>query len=167
MQSFKNVVYRTVNIFHWVCTIIGAIVLVGLLKWLLRSCYYNHKPESVLYGNWSKVDSDDGYNDHILTFDWYGQYCNSNIGVWNYKYIEPDSLILYHHGLYEERYKILNLTEDSLTIKLSESIFYAVDKGEETEAPYGDGSMPTYTYTRINHRVCEICDLIQDCQAIF
>lgn len=44
-----------------------------------------------------------------------------------------------------------NLSEDSLTIKLSDSIFHAVDKGEEIEAPYGDGSMPTYTYTRINH----------------
>lgn len=44
-----------------------------------------------------------------------------------------------------------NLSEDSLTIKLSESIFHTVDKGKEIEAPYGYGSMPTYTYTRINH----------------
>lgn len=154
MQSFKNVVYRTVNIFHWVCTIIGAIVLVGLLTWLLRSSYYNHKPESVLYGNWSKLDSEDGCNDHVLTFDWNGKYYDSNTRseTWIYQFIEPDSLILYHHGLYEERYKILNLTEDSLTIKLSENIFHAVDNGEEIEAPYGDGSMPTYTYTRINHK---------------
>lgn len=154
MRSFKNIGYHTLNIFHWLCTIVGALVIASLLTWLLRSCYYNHKPESVLYGNWSKLDSEDGYNDHILTFDWNGEYYNSNTGseAWNYQFIEPDSLILYHHALYEERYKILNLTEDSLTIKLSESIFHAVDNGEEIEAPYGDGSMPTYTYTRINHK---------------
>ena len=164
-----DVAYRILNIFHWLCTMVGALVIISLLTWLLRSCYYNHKPESVLYGNWRNVDTRDICSNQILTFDWNGEYYNSNTGseAWNYQFIEPDSLILYHHGLYEERYKILNLTEDSLTIKLSESIFYAVDKGEETEAPYGDGSMPTYTYTRINHRVCEICDLIQDCQAIF
>lgn len=154
IHYLKTIFYAIFNIFHWLCTIVGALVIGSLLVWLLRSCYYNHKLESVLYGNWSKVDSEDGYNDHILTFDWNGEYYNSNTGseAWNYQFIEPDSLILYHHALYEERYKILNLTEDTLAIKLSESIFHAVDKGEEIEAPYGDGSMPTYTYTRINHK---------------
>lgn len=149
-----NIVYRILNIFYWLCTIVGALVIVSLLTWLLHSCYYNHKPESVLYGNWSKVDSEDGYNDHVLTFDWNGEYYNSNTGseAWNYQFIKPDSLILYHHALYEERYKILNLTKDSLTIKLSESIFHAVDKGEEIEAPYGDCLKPIYTYIRINHK---------------
>lgn len=149
-----NITYRSLNIFHWVCAIIGAIVIIGFLTWLLRSCYYNNKPEYVLYGNWSNVDTCDICSNHILTFDWNGKYYDSNTGseAWNYQFIEPDSLILHHHALYEERYKILNFTEDSLSIKLSESIFHAVDKGEEIEAPYGDGSMPTYTYTRINHR---------------
>lgn len=153
-NKMTNITYRILNIFHWVCTLIGALVIVGLLTWLLRSCYYDHKPESVLYGNWSKVDTCDICSNHILTFDWNGKYYDSNTGseAWNYQFIESDSLILYHHALYEERYKILNLTEDSLSIKLSESIFHAVDKGEEIEALYGDGSMPTYTYTRINHR---------------
>ena len=113
----------------------------------MRSCYYNHKPESVLYGNWSKVDSDDGYNDHILTFDWYGQYCNSNIGVWIKKY---------HHGLYEERYKILNLSEDTLTVRLSESIVNLSENGKDIEAPYGNCLNPIYTYIRINHSTIPI-----------
>lgn len=151
-SHLTTVSYAILNIFHWVCTIIGAIVIVGLLTCFLRSCYYNHKPESVLYGNWSKVDTCDMCSNHILTFDWNGKYYDSNTGseAWNYQFIEPDSLILHHHALYEERYKILNLTEDSLTIKLSESIFHAVDNGEEIEAPYGDGSMPIYTY--IHHK---------------
>ena len=153
-MATKKILYIVFNILQFICTIVGALVIASLLTLLLRLCYYNHKPESVLYGNWSKLDSEDGYNDHILTFDWNGEYYNSNTGseAWNYQFIEPDSLILYHHGLYEERYKILNLTEGTLAIKLSESIFHTVDKGEEIEAPYGDGSMPTYTYTRINHK---------------
>lgn len=99
------------------------------------------------------ADTCDLNNNPILTFDWNGEYYDSNTGheVWNYKYIEPDSLILYHHVLYEERYKILNLTEDTLTVRLSENIFHAVDNGEEIEAQYGDGSKPIYTYIRINH----------------
>lgn len=153
MRSFKNIGYHTLNIFHWLCTIVGALVIASLLTWLLRSCYYNHKPESVLYGNWSKVDSDDGYNNHVLTFDWNGHYCNSNTGseTWNYQFIEPDSLILYHHGLYEERYKILNLSEDTLTVRLSESIVNLSENGKDIEAPYGDCLNPIYTYIRINH----------------
>ena len=128
-----------------------AIVFICIATYLCFSCYYNHKPESLLYGNWNKLDSDDGYNDHILTFDKNGYYCNSNIGVWDYKFIEPDSLILYHHGLYEERYKILNLTEDTLTIRLSESIVNLSENGEDIEFPYGECLKPIYTYIRINH----------------
>ena len=133
MQSFKNVVYRTVNIFYWTCTIIGAIVIVVLLTWFLCSCYYEHKPESNLYGNWCLVDSCDISNNHILTFDWNGKYYDSNTGseAWNYEFIEPDSLILSHHAFYEERYKILNLTKDSLIMELSESLFYTEDNGKE------------------------------------
>lgn len=152
-SQLTTVSYAILNIFHWLCTIVGALVIASLLTWLLRSCYYNHKPESILYGNWSKVDSEDGYNDHILTFDWSGEYYNSNNGkeVWNYQFIEPDSLILYHHGLYEERYKILNLLEDTLTIRLSESIVNLSENGKDIEFPYGECLKPVYTYIRINH----------------
>lgn len=149
----KQIISCILNIFYSLCTIVGAIVIIGFITLGLRSCYYNHKPESALYGNWCLVDSCDIPNNHIHTFDWNGKYYDSNTGseIWNYEFIEPDSLILYHHAFYEERYKILSLTADSLTIKLSESIFHAVDKGEEIEAPYGDGSTPIYTYFRINN----------------
>jgi len=69
---------------------------------------------------------------------------------------EPDSLILYHHGLYEERYKILNLTEDTLTIRLSESIVNLSENGKDIEFPYGDCLKPIYTYIRINHSTIPI-----------
>lgn len=154
MRSFKNVGYHILNIYHWLCTIVGALIIASLLTLLLRSCYYNSKSESALYGNWSLADTCNISNNQILTFDWNGKYYDSNTGseTWNYQFIEPDSLILYHHAFYEERYKILNLTEDTLTIKQSESIFHALDMGEEIEAPYGDGSTPIYTYSRINHK---------------
>lgn len=84
------------------------------------------------------------------TFDWNGEYYNSNQeGVaWNYEYIEPDSLILFHHGFYEERYKILNITKDTLMVRLSEYIFHTSENGQEIEAQYGDGLQPTYIYVR-------------------
>lgn len=159
MRSFKNVVYSTVNTFHWVCTIIGALVIASLLTWLLRSCYYDSKPESALYGNWSLADTCNIRNNQILTFDWNGKYYDSNTGseTWNYQFIEPDSLILFHHAFYEERYKILNLTEDTITIKLSES----ADMGEEIEASYGDASTPIYTYSSINRNTAPEYNVIR------
>lgn len=151
MPLASKILFHGINVLHFICSLVGALVIVGLLIWLLRSCYYDHKPESVLYENWEMVDSCSLNKNPILTFDWNGEYYDSNTGheVWNYRFIKPDSLILYHHALYEERYKILNLTEDTLIVRLSENIFHAVDNGEEIEAPYGDGSKPIYTYIRI------------------
>lgn len=142
--------YTFLAIFHWLCTIVGALTLVVLFIIICRSCYYNHRPESVLYGEWEKVDSEDGYNGHTLTFDWNGVYNDSNTGkeIWNYQFIEPDSLILFHHAFYEERYKILKLTPDTLIIRLSENIFHALDNGKEIEHDYSCGRQPIYTYIR-------------------
>ena len=153
IDFLRTVSYVILRIFHWVCTIIGAIVIVGLLTWFLRSCYYNYKPESALYGNWSLADTCNISNNQILTFDWNGKYYDSNTGseTWNYQFIEPDSLILFHHAFYEERYKILNLSEDTLTVRLSESIVNISENGKDIEAPYGDCLKPIYTYIRINH----------------
>lgn len=131
------------------------ITFICLCLLFMTSCNGRYeKPLYALIGNWSSTDTCDVCNNQILTFDWNGKYYDSNTGseTWNYQFIEPDSLILYHHALYEERYKILNLTEDTLTIRLSESIVNLSENGKDIEAPYGDGSMPTYTYTRINHR---------------
>lgn len=139
------------NAFHWLCTIVGAFVIIGFLTMFCRSCYHDHKPESVLYGTWEMPDNEGGYNG-VLTFDWDGEYHSSDNVIWNYEFIEPDSLILYHHGLYEERYKILKLTEDTMTVRMSQSIFHAVDNGKEIEADYSGGEQPIYTYIRKNHR---------------
>ncbi len=141
--------YCILTVLHWLCTIVGALVIIGFLTYFLRSCYYNHKPEAGLYGSWVKENSEDEYNG-MLMFDWDGVYYN-NDAAWHYQYIEPDSLILHPYVLYEERYKILKLTTDTLVMRLSESIFHAVDKGVEIEAPYGNGSKPLYIYVRKNN----------------
>lgn len=146
----KTIISYSITVIHVICTIVGAVVIVGLLTMLCRSCYYEHKPESVLYGEWEKVDSEGGYNG-VLIFDWDGEYHSSDNVIWNYEFIEPDSLILYHHGLYEERYNILKLTEDTMTVRMSQFIFHAVDNGNETEADYSGGEQPIYTYIRKNH----------------
>ncbi len=138
------------TVIQFIYVVIGALVIVGILTLFCRSCYNDHKPEYVLYGEWEKVDSEDGHNGHTLTFERNGEYYNSNQeGVaWNYEYIEPDSLILYHHGFYEERYKILNITKDTIMVRLSEYIFHTSENGQEIEAQYGDGLQPTYIYVR-------------------
>lgn len=74
--------------------------------------------ESPLYGEWQMIDwNGEGKPalDISLTFKNYGEYQDSwsEDTIWNYEYFEPDSLILYHHGLYEERHKILTLTNDT------------------------------------------------------
>lgn len=151
--TVNTIAYWLLNALHWLCTTVGALVIVGLLTLFCRSYYYDHKPESVLYGTWKKIDSKDDYNDHILTFDWNGEYYDSNTGneVWNYQFIKPDSLILYHHVFYEERYKIIKLTQDTLMVKLSEYIFHAVDNGKEIESDYGGDKQPIYTFIHKNH----------------
>lgn len=57
-------------------------------------------------------------------------------------------MILFHHGFYEERYKILNITKDTLMVRLSEYIFHTSENGKEIETQYGDDSTPIYTYIR-------------------
>lgn len=79
-----------------------------------------------------------------------GEYTDSRSddAIWNYKYIEPDSLVLYHHGAYEERYKIVALTSDSLIMELSESLFHAEDDGKEVAIEYSNGESQTFKFIR-------------------
>ncbi len=79
-----------------------------------------------------------------------GEYTDSRSddAIWNYKYIEPDSLILYHHGAYEEKYKILTLSSDSLIMELTESLFHTEDNGKEVVTEYSDGESQTFKFIR-------------------
>lgn len=74
--------------------------------------------------------------DIIYTFKSNGEYTDSRSDtfIWNYEYYSPDSLILYHHGFYGERYKILKNTNDTLIMQMKESVFYGTEKGEDFEA---------------------------------
>lgn len=88
--------------------------------------------------------------DIFYNFKHNGEYTDSRSddAIWNYKYIEPDSLVLYHHGAYEERYKIVALTSDSLIMGLSESLFHAEDDGTEVAIEYSNGESQTFKFIR-------------------
>lgn len=132
--------------------LINLIIFLGFITLPFQSCSIENNSKPILYGDWGMVETNSECISNILSFEKMGIYYESNTGSepWNYKFIQPDSLILYHHGLYEERYRILSLTKDTLIARLSEYIFHAVDNGEEIEAQYGDGSMPIYTYVRLH-----------------
>ena len=64
------------------------------------------------------------------------------------KYIEPDSLILYHHGAYEERYKILTLSGDSLIMELYESWLHTEDNCKEVATEYNNFESQIFKFIR-------------------
>ena len=106
-----------------------------------------------LYGKWQMIDwNGEGYLslDISLDFNKNGEFTDSRSGdaIWNYQYINPDSLILYHHGTYEERYKILTLSGDSLIIELSESLFHTEENGKEISAEYGKNKSKIFKFIR-------------------
>lgn len=122
-----------------------------LLCAFLLACS-NRQAESPLYGEWQMIDwnGERPSLDIFYNYSGNGEYTDSRSddAIWNYKYIEPDSLILYHHGAYEERYKIVALTSDSLIMELSESLFHAEDDGKEVVTEYGNGESQTFKFIR-------------------
>lgn len=126
------------------------IVLIGLL-----SACSTPQSDAPLYGEWQMIDwNGEGKPmlDISLKFQANGEYqdSRSDDAIWNYEYFEPDSLILYHHSFYEERYKILSLSNDTLIIALKESKFHAEEKGKEATTEYGDSSVAQFTLARKN-----------------
>ena len=45
-------------------------------------------------------------------------------GEWSYKYINPDSLIIYTKDFGEQRYRVIKSSDDSLILQLRENIIY-------------------------------------------
>lgn len=116
----------------------------------------NSKSKLPIYGEWQMIDwsGEEPALDISLNFKQNGEYYDSRSedATWNYKYIAPDSLILFHHGCYEERYKILKIANDTLIIRMSESIFHTEDKGEEVSSSYGDNDNPLFIFIRKNSK---------------
>lgn len=106
-----------------------------------------------LYGKWQMIDWNGVGKpelDIYIDFKSNGTYTDSRSEdvVWDYRYIEPDSVILYHHGAYEEKYKILTLSNDSLIIELSNYIFHAVHNGEEVAHEDKDCESEVFKFIR-------------------
>lgn len=112
----------------------------------------NSKSKLPIYGEWQMVDwnGEEPALDISLSFKQNGEYYDSRSedATWNYRYIAPDSLILFHHGCYEERYKILKVANDTLIIRMSESIFHTEDDGKEVLASYGDSNNQRFIFIR-------------------
>lgn len=45
-------------------------------------------------------------------------------GEWSYKYINPDSLIIYNKDFGEQRFRIIELSNDSVILQLKENVIY-------------------------------------------
>lgn len=125
----------------------------GIALIVLLSACSNPKPDTPLYGEWQMIDwNGEGKPalDISLTFKNNKEYQDSRSedAIWNYEYFDPDSLILYHHGLYEERYKILSLSNDMLVLRLSESKIHAEDNSKEVSGNYVDCTNSQYIFIR-------------------
>ncbi len=106
-----------------------------------------------LYGKWQMIDWNGAGKpelDIYIDFKSNGTYTDSRSEdvVWDYRYIEHDSVILYHHGAYEEKYKILTLSNDSLIIELSNYIFHAVHNGKEVAHENKDCESEVFKFIR-------------------
>ena len=79
-------------------------------KWLL-----------VEYASIKSVNSND-----IITFLAGGGFYRTlnESGEWSYKYINPDSLIIYNKNFGEQRFRIIKLSNDSLILQLKENVIY-------------------------------------------
>lgn len=82
-----------------------------------------------LIGKWLLVEYDSikpiKLNDtiHFNTDDGYYRTLNES-GEWSYKYINPDSLIIYNKDFGEQRFRIIKLSNDSLILQLKENVIY-------------------------------------------
>ena len=119
---------------------------------IVLSACSNSKSELPIHGEWQMIDwnGEMPMLDIFLSFQQNGEYYDSSSedAIWNYEYFSPDSLILFHHGFYEERYRILNATNDTLVIRLSESIFHTEENGMEVASRYDDNTHPQFIFIR-------------------
>ncbi len=80
----------------------------------------------ILIGKWLLVEYDSVKSNDTIFFhaeDSFYRILNE-AGEWSYKYINPDSLIIYNKDFGEQRYRIIKLSSDSLILQLKENIIY-------------------------------------------
>lgn len=120
---------------------------------IILSACSNSKLKLPIQGEWQMIDWNGEGKPLLnisLNFQQNGEYYDSRSedAIWNYEYFSPDSLILFHHGFYEERYRILNVTSDTLVIRQSESIFHTEENGIEVASRYDDDTHPQFIFIR-------------------
>lgn len=113
--------------------------LLKIIVILFLICLFSCNNKKGLLGEWKMIEWEgmgipQSY-DIIYTFYYNGEYTDSRSegAIWNYEYYEPDSLILYHHGFYGERYKIQKNSNDTLIMQMKEYVFYGEENVEDFE----------------------------------
>ena len=100
---------------------------------LLLVCSCGNKQQSVsinnmIVGKWKIVEYGSNYVNALDTLGFYKNGkadCPPETGEFTYRLIKPDSLIIYNKGFGEQHYKILKLSNDSLTKQIRRQRIYA------------------------------------------
>lgn len=100
---------------------------------LLLICGCEKKRQSVpidnlIVGKWKIVEYGGGYVNAIDTLSFYKNGkadCPPETGEFTYRFIKPDSLIIYNKDFGEQHYKVLKLSNDSLIKQLRGQRIYA------------------------------------------
>lgn len=101
---------------------------------LLASCANKHQSsnhiatDSLIVGKWKMVEYASGYVNALDTISFYKNGkadCPPETGEFTYRFIKPDSLIIYNKGFGEQHYKILKLSNDSLIKQIRRQRIYA------------------------------------------
>ena len=98
---------------------------------LIDSC--DNKRQSVstdnlIVGKWKMVEYAGGYVNALDTLSFYKNGkadCPPETGEFTYRFIKPDSLIIYNKGFGEQHFKILKLSNNSLIKQIRRQRIYA------------------------------------------
>lgn len=104
-----------------------------ILLLFIESCNNNQQIDhividSLIVGNWKMVEYT---NDSVNALDTISFYENGKMdypfetGEFTYRFIKPDSLIIYNKGFGEQHFKILKLSNDSLIKRIRRQRIYA------------------------------------------
>ena len=101
---------------------------------LLASCANKHQSsnhtatDNLIVGKWKMVEYAGGYVNALDALSFYKNGkadCPPETGEFTYRFIKPDSLIIYNKGFGEQHFKILKLSNDSLIRQIRRQRIYA------------------------------------------
>lgn len=103
-------------------------MLTLLLIWSCDNKQQSVSINNMIVGKWKMVEYGSGYVNVLGTHCFYknGKVdCPPETGEFTYRFIKPDSLIIYNKGFGEQHFKIIKLSNDSLIKQLRRQRIYA------------------------------------------